>query len=533
VIAVLVVTTSVSVVPGGEGQPLIADQGTSTVEASLVSADDRIGIIGTIRLSPQVRFTVSASEQERWRVGAYDRYTGTGWVRTGSAVPYQGTLQRPPGQSRRVVQTMTVEGRMSTMPAAWKPIRVGGDTNVMVSDLGGLQPTQSFATGDEYTVESAVPLTSPAQLRRTGTDYPDAIHERYTQVPESTPQRVADLTEQVTAEATNPYDTAVAIERYLESEKQYSLDVNRPDGDIADAFLFEMEAGYCTYYATTMVTMLRSQGIPARFVVGYLPGQEVASNEWVVRGFDSHAWVEVYFPRTGWVAFDPTPAGPRQEAEQARLTQARANEEPNVDTGDSNEGSDTTDGADLTVAVTEFTESENASDSALNPAEGEIARTPIGVADSAASTNDAGGGGLGIGVPTREEAAYGLVLLAGVLVAGQRLGVVDRLYRRYWLRRPVSGSPPERIEQTVSRLEYVLGKRYRPRHPDETPREYRETLRNYGASAEILRLYELYEAAHYRGAASDEEAAEAGRLYRDVVADVSLSTRVRAIKPWS
>lgn len=72
-----------------------------------------------------------------------------------------------------------------------------------------------------------------------------------------------------------------------------------------------MDAGYCTYYATTMVTMLRSQGVPARFVVGYTTGEQVGDDRYRVRGLNSHAWVQVYFPDVGWVRFDPTPAGPR------------------------------------------------------------------------------------------------------------------------------------------------------------------------------------------------------------------------------
>src|SRR5699024_128288 len=120
--------------------------------------------------------------------------------------------------------------------------------------------------------------------------------------------------------------------------KNYSLDVDRPDGSIADSYLFEMNAGYCTYYATTMATMLRTQDIPARFVTGYTPGQRVARDEWVVRGLDSHAWVEVHFPETGWVRFDPTPAESRSAVEESNLENARAGNESNVDTNRSEDG---------------------------------------------------------------------------------------------------------------------------------------------------------------------------------------------------
>jgi len=93
-----------------------------------------------------------------------------------------------------------------------------------------------------------------------------------------------------------------------------------------------MDAGYCTYYATTMVTMLRSQDVPARFVTGYTDGERVDEDRQVVRGLNAHAWVEVYFPEYGWVQFDPTPGGPREAVREQNLQQARDNEETAVDT---------------------------------------------------------------------------------------------------------------------------------------------------------------------------------------------------------
>ncbi|WP_148417044.1 transglutaminase-like domain-containing protein, partial [Haloferax sp. KTX1] len=89
---------------------------------------------------------------------------------------------------------------------------------------------------------------------------------------------------------------------------------------------FEMDEGYCVYFATTMVTMLRTQGIPARMTVGYTSGQRIDENQWVVRGLNSHAWVEVYFPDQGWVQFDPTPSGPREAVRQQRIEEASSDD---------------------------------------------------------------------------------------------------------------------------------------------------------------------------------------------------------------
>jgi hypothetical protein len=59
--------------------------------------------------------------------------------------------------------------------------------------------------------------------------------------------------------------------------------------------------------------MLRAEGVPARYVKGYTPGVPNGTNDtYVVRSVHQHSWVEVYFPETGWVPFDPTPGGDRR-----------------------------------------------------------------------------------------------------------------------------------------------------------------------------------------------------------------------------
>ena len=55
--------------------------------------------------------------------------------------------------------------------------------------------------------------------------------------------------------------------------------------------------------------MLRVQGIPARFVEGFLPGDRDSSGVETIRRDRAHAWVEAWFPGAGWVDFDPTGGG--------------------------------------------------------------------------------------------------------------------------------------------------------------------------------------------------------------------------------
>jgi transglutaminase-like putative cysteine protease len=369
-------------------------------------------------------------------------------------------------------------------------------------------------------VTSRRPAPTRGELARAGQDYPEQLEGRFTQLPASTPSRVARRTSVITERASNPYETAVVIEQWLENNREYSLDVDRPEGNIADAFLFEMNRGYCTYYATTMVTMLRSQGIPARMVVGYTSGERVAEDRWVVRGYNSHAWVEVYFPDIGWVRFDPTPAEPRVDAERSSLEQARLNNETDVDTDETagegpawtptqtetpepitttpgDDSSDPTDSSSPTPDGPDSTPGENGTD-------GESTLT---VSDT--DSDEDSGGILPDEQPSREEMALGLVVLAGMVAGVRRSGVTERAYRAVWLRWQPRESPAADVERAYRRLEYLLGKRHRPRRAGETPRQYLDAV---DADERARRVLSLYERARYAGTVSEDAAAEAVRL---------------------
>jgi protein-glutamine gamma-glutamyltransferase len=122
--------------------------------------------------------------------------------------------------------------------------------------------------------------------------------------------KVAELAHAVTRDISTPYGMTIAIKQHLLSSYTYSLDV----GSILstsplEEFLFSRKTGYCEHYATAMVIMLRTVGIPARLVTGFLPGEwNDFGHYYAVRQEDAHAWVEVWFPGSGWVTFDPTPS---------------------------------------------------------------------------------------------------------------------------------------------------------------------------------------------------------------------------------
>jgi transglutaminase-like putative cysteine protease len=182
-------------------------------------------------------------------------------------------------------------------------------------------PGDTLPSGATYTVTALVPKVSEigltkAALRDAGTIYPTDIIARYATVTdpaafERNPvdhESVQALAARLIKENNlgNPFDIADRFQYYLSDPKNFRYNANvsalcRAGEPVADCFL-RIKQGYCQYYATTMILMLRSQGIPARLDVGYLPPGE----DGVVLSSAAHAWVEVYFPGHGWVSFDPT-----------------------------------------------------------------------------------------------------------------------------------------------------------------------------------------------------------------------------------
>ena len=513
--AIIVLPTVLSRVPGVEGTALSLLGGSGgTVEGSLVDAGDSLTVQGSLSLSSTHRFTIEADEPRYWRVGTYDRYTGDGWVRTGSASEYdEGDYlgDGPAERTREVFQTVEVESAIGTVPAAWKPVRYEGDPDVQVTRHDGLQPKDGLESGDSYRVESDVIEATEDELRAAGDDYPDDMAETYVQLPESTPDRVGETTATLTANAETPYQTALIIERWLKENRDYSLSVSRPRRNVADRFLHAMTEGYCTYFATAMAVMLRTQDIPARMTVGYTPGEAAGSNQWTVRGLHSHAWVEMYVEGWGWVQFDPTPPGPRQAAERQQLDDDAGDDGNDQETPTETESTPTPTPTPSGSPVSGRTPTPTPTPTRTQPPG--PTRTPGYMATRAGPDSD---GYQLPALPSREEAALGVVALLGTVAGLRHAGVPERVSRGLWLRYQSPESPAEDIETAFQRAMYVVGERHRERRPGETVRAYLDAV---DADADIRRLARLREQLRYGGSVSAEAAADAIAIADTVVAE--------------
>jgi transglutaminase-like putative cysteine protease len=257
-----------------------------------------------------------------WRSLIYDRYTGRGWL-TGKTKTVTYSAGEPV-----IVQTAEVSKTSGVLTR--QELRVVGDLGGLLHVAGMLVTVdQDYevawrAAGDAfgatiaattYQAESLVPVVTEAELRTARSVYPEAVRHRYLALPNEVPARVLALARDLTATEPTPYDRARAIEAYLRTfPYDLNLPLPPPDRDVVDYFLFDLQRGYCDYYATAMVVLARAAGLPARLVVGYASGTYDAANErYLVTEADAHAWPELYFSGYGWIEFEPTAARPPLE----------------------------------------------------------------------------------------------------------------------------------------------------------------------------------------------------------------------------
>ena len=266
-----------------------------------------------------------------WQAIVYDTYVNGGWrvvendAEPITRFPDEGPLNVPISLAREVI-TQTVTNYLPNSSFLYAaPEVVSTDKQMLVDatyDEAGRALVTSLRSrfilrqGDQYQVASRVSTADAASLRSASIVYPQWVTDRYLQLPDTlTPQTLA-LAEQLAGAQPNPYDKAIAIRDYLRTNINYNDQIAAaPEGvEPIHYTLFDIKEAYCTYYASAMAVMLRSQGVPARVVSGYALGEyDPAARNYRVRAVNAHTWVEVYFPNYGWIHFEPTQSIPVAE----------------------------------------------------------------------------------------------------------------------------------------------------------------------------------------------------------------------------
>ncbi|WOI41938.1 transglutaminase TgpA family protein [Bacillus altitudinis] len=279
-------------------------------------------------------FKWSGKEPSYFRVETKSIYTGKGWEDAsndtkptrlkGSDVPnrwFTNLVKTEEHETRvdmesnyRFNHAVYPIGTVMLTPMENIPLQMMGKTEKIVPSTQN--PPKNLGN---YRVSFLSPTFILEDLQRIKVPTKQQVNQQvgreYLQLPSSLPERVKTLANSLTETKDNMYDKAKAIEDYLGSAKfsyeTQNVAVPGRNEDYVDQFLFDTMIGYCDNFSTSMIVMLRSIGIPARWVKGYTSGQLYetqmdGSNVYEVTNNNAHSWVEVYFPNRGWVTFEPT-----------------------------------------------------------------------------------------------------------------------------------------------------------------------------------------------------------------------------------
>ncbi|MGH0943208.1 transglutaminase TgpA family protein [Bacillus mycoides] len=293
--------------------------------------DSQLG--GPFKPNNTIIFTAQTQNKQYWRVETKDFYTGKGWdvSENRKKVSFKNkndvvSWYEPNTKTEITEATITMQKSYPhlTYPAGLVSVEASSDVSYSVDPFSEKIYTMhgdSSTTLNSYKVTYEVPEFSIENLKSVktneGHETSPYFMTKYTQLPESLPQRVKDLAVNLTNDKDNRYDKVLAIENYFTDNSfvYETMNVLYPakNQDYVDQFLFDTKSGYCNNFSTSMIVLLRSAGIPARWVKGFTEGtleNTLASTEgenvYTIANNNAHSWVEVYFPGYGWIPFEPT-----------------------------------------------------------------------------------------------------------------------------------------------------------------------------------------------------------------------------------
>ncbi|MBE4906560.1 protease [Bacillus luteolus] len=304
-------------------------------------------------------FTAEASKRQYWRVETKDEYTGKGWEASYStertAFNQENTVlnwyeEKTGFELAEANIDLNIKYHHIIYPLELLSVETDPDiifsVNPSTEKIHTLKGDESISA-EEYSVTYNHPQFPVEELREEkevigvseGLEKADGFLDRYTQLPKDLPERVRELAVEITEDKTNRYEKVRAVETYFKANNfiydTQNVAVPSKDQDYVDQFLFETKMGYCDNFSTSMIVLLRSIGIPARWVKGYSDGEYVRNTDEGLRVYEvtnnnAHSWVEVYFPGYGWIPFEPTKGFSNPSEFVYDLSSAGNNSTPNT-----------------------------------------------------------------------------------------------------------------------------------------------------------------------------------------------------------
>lgn len=290
-----------SLAPITVGRPVVLSEGIQLSHILGERSDETI-----------LRYRSAGAKPTILRLRIMSEYAAGDWLPAtdlgGSAEFPLALTAEPRGRAASLleVQHTGLVDRFGISPGNTVGMAKNADSWLLTSDTGELIHASGAIT-DQYEVVWETPDFTGSDLRAA----PEAknVAPRWTQLPDDLPTGFYDELERAKGDAETPYEIAVSIQDWFRSDGGYSYEVTNDEitGEALEDF-FLSRTGFCVHYATAMTLMLRSEGIPTRVAVGFLPGTRTNDGWMEVAANRAHAWPEVYFEDYGWVRFEPTPA---------------------------------------------------------------------------------------------------------------------------------------------------------------------------------------------------------------------------------
>ncbi len=288
------------------------DGGDFTLFAFGLQEEEELG--GPLYSDNLILLQVSGRGRTYLRGTVMDSYSGRSWNDT---TTFREAINLPRPQEKMIEylaeNTLTIRHlrlKTNTIFTGLYPQEIKTlPGSVLVNSGNGFKFSRTVPLNYEYQVKSyrLVYRPDPEQSEKNGDQ---AFLNPYLELPSTLPERVYRLARDLTAEEEGSYEKMKALEEYLRQHFRYLTDPPKtpPGRDFVDYFIFDLQEGYCTYFATALAVLGRAAGIPTRFVSGFVvPALPAANGYFYVAGTDAHTWIEAYIAGAGWLPFEATP----------------------------------------------------------------------------------------------------------------------------------------------------------------------------------------------------------------------------------
>lgn len=263
-----------------------------------ISDSVSLGKVGDIQEDNTVAFRVYGLSQNLkdpyWRAIVFDRYEKNTWLRASEkSFPM-------PKDTGDLIYTLVIEPSLDRIvPALDYPYKV--------LKVEGLNADAYITTGNVLRLQKEINKAIRLVVSSSMELYLEENPNNYLQVPETIGPTIRSLAESLSKDAKNDQERLKRIVEYFSKGYQYTLKLERYEGDPLEYFLFVAKKGNCEYYASATALILRLMGIPARVVGGYKGVLwNPIGNYHIITNSMAHVWVEAYVDGR-WLKVDTTP----------------------------------------------------------------------------------------------------------------------------------------------------------------------------------------------------------------------------------